>query len=188
MDTGAKFTKKRYNIGLGEDHDVVDGSESGDKLGASLFLENRAGVALEGLHAGIGIHRDDENIALVPRGIEIADVAYVENIEAAVGEDDALAAAAMLIEQSISDLRERIILAEVSMRSFVCRRGGGGADGCVEFALVAVAVPRFMTTMPPAKLARCAASRNVAPAARASVKTAMTVSPAPVTSAASSEP
>jgi hypothetical protein len=51
-----------------------------------------------------------------------------------------------------------------------------------------VAVPRFITTRPPAKLARRAASSKVAPAASASVIVAMTVSPAPVTSAIWSDP
>ena len=46
----------------------------------------------------------------------------------------------------------------------------------------------FITTMPPAQLARRAASAGVAPAARARVKVAITVSPAPVTSATSSVP
>ena len=53
---------------------------------------------------------------------------------------------------------------------------------------VAVAVPRFITTIPPATLASCAASNGDAPAASASVIVAITVSPAPVTSAISSEP
>ncbi|MNC92434.1 hypothetical protein D3C83_88610 [compost metagenome] len=51
-----------------------------------------------------------------------------------------------------------------------------------------VAVPRFMTTMPPAKFASRAASSNLAPAASASAIVAITVSPAPVTSAISSLP
>ena len=51
-----------------------------------------------------------------------------------------------------------------------------------------MAVPRFMTTMPPATLASVAASSAGAPQASASVKALMTVSPAPVTSAISSVP
>ena len=53
---------------------------------------------------------------------------------------------------------------------------------------VTVAVPRFMTTRPPATLASRAASTGEAPAASATVKALMTVSPAPVTSAISSVP
>jgi len=48
---------------------------------------------------------------------------------------------------------------------------------------VAVAVPIFMTTTPPAKFASSAASSGEAPDASASEKVARTVSPAPVTSA-----
>ena len=51
-----------------------------------------------------------------------------------------------------------------------------------------MAVPRFITTNPPAKLASKAACRKLAPAASASVNAAMTVSPAPVTSTAWSDP
>ncbi len=48
---------------------------------------------------------------------------------------------------------------------------------------VTVAVPRFMTTTPPATLASHAASTAPAPDASATVKVLITVSPAPVTSA-----
>ena len=51
-----------------------------------------------------------------------------------------------------------------------------------------VAVPRFITTMPPAKLASRVAEAVSAPAASAAVKVAITVSPAPVTSTTWSEP
>ena len=53
---------------------------------------------------------------------------------------------------------------------------------------VTVAVPRFITTTPPATLASQAASAGAAPAASATVNALMTVSPAPVTSAISSLP
>ena len=47
---------------------------------------------------------------------------------------------------------------------------------------VTVAVPNFPTTIPAARLATAAASFMVARTAKASVTTAMTVSPAPETS------
>src|SRR5208283_4073404 len=54
--------------------------------------------------------------------------------------------------------------------------------------LDAVAVPRFITTRPPAKFANRVASAVSVPAASAAVKVAITVSPAPVTSTTWSEP
>ena len=83
---------------------------------------------------------------------------------------------------------------------FICdaAQGGEGKDlgrfqfptrtACLSSGDETTAVPFFITTSPPAKLARRAASRNVPPAARTAVKTAMTVSPAPVTSTMSVDP
>src|SRR5262249_2889941 len=51
-------------------------------------------------------------------------------------------------------------------------------------SLVTTAVPRFITTRPPAIFAMCAASQGFAAQASASVYAASTVSPAPVTSTA----
>jgi len=92
VDVGLQFFEEFFDVGLGENYDVVDGAESSDEKGAGLFVENGTAGALERTNAGIGINGDDEEIAFGLRGAEIAGVADVERIEDAVGEDDALAA------------------------------------------------------------------------------------------------
>src|SRR5438132_14079705 len=61
--------------------------------------------------------------------------------------------------------------------------GGDCSMACNNSCRDTVAVPRFITTIPPASFAKWAASSMLAPAANAAAKVATTVSPAPVTSA-----
>ena len=60
VDVGAQFFEQLFYIGLGENHNVVHGAESGNEYGAGLFVEDRAARALERADAGIGIDGDDE--------------------------------------------------------------------------------------------------------------------------------
>src|SRR4029077_5479593 len=108
-----------------------------------------------------------------PAGLaEIPDVADVQHVEAAVGEDDALALGAQALRPP---------------RRFLDRHGPSLVPRAwISSSRVTVAVPRFMTTMPPAMLARVAASVGAAPEAGASVNAPMPVSPAPLTSPLSS--
>src|SRR5262249_26974660 len=127
--------------------------------------------AFEARHRRVGVDADEQDIAQCARGLQITDVTDVQQVEAAVGEDDPLAVGS----KAVGELRR---LRDRQLPPIDCRSSVG----------VTVAVPRFMTTMPPAMLASVAASRAGAPHASASVNTLMTVSPAPVTSAISSVP
>src|SRR6266849_4448006 len=91
VNVGAQFFEKFFDIGFGENDDVVYVAESGDEKGAGVFVENGAAGAFEGADAGIGIDGDDEEIAFGFCSGEIAGVTNVERIKDAVGEDDALA-------------------------------------------------------------------------------------------------
>jgi hypothetical protein len=92
VDAGAQFFEKSFDVGFGENHNVVYASESGDEKGAGLFVENGTAGAFQLADARIGIDGDDEEVAFGFGGGEITCVADVESIEDAVGEDDALAA------------------------------------------------------------------------------------------------
>jgi hypothetical protein len=92
VDVGAQFFEQLFNIGFGENHDVVYDAESGDEKGAGLFVENGAAGAFEGPDAGVGVHGDDEEIAFGFCSGEITGVADVDRVEDAVGEYDALSA------------------------------------------------------------------------------------------------
>ena len=92
VDVGVQFFEQFLDIRFGENYDVVDGSEGGDEKGAGLFVEDGTAGAFQRASAGIGVDGDDEEIAFGFRAGQIASVTDVERIEAAVGEDDALAA------------------------------------------------------------------------------------------------
>jgi len=70
---------------------VVDGGEPGEHLGALLDVEDGAAGTLQPPHRGIAVEPDDEHVAERPGRGEVAHVAGVEEVEAAVGEHHALA-------------------------------------------------------------------------------------------------
>ena len=53
----------------------------------------RAGRAFDPPHAGVGVQRQNQDIAKIARLFEQADVAGMQQVVAAVGEDDCLALA-----------------------------------------------------------------------------------------------
>ena len=92
MDVWTQVFEQLFDVGFGENYDMVDNPESGYEKGAGLFVENGTAGAFERADAGIGIDGDDEDVAFGFCAGEVAGVADVERIEDAVGEDDALAA------------------------------------------------------------------------------------------------
>jgi hypothetical protein len=90
MNVWAERFEKALDVGIGKKDYKIDGAKRSDQLSASLFIENGAAGALQLSDAGIGIDSDDEEIALLLCTIEIAHMANVERVKAAVGEDDAL--------------------------------------------------------------------------------------------------
>src|SRR6185369_15779443 len=130
----------------------------------------------------IGIQRHDQLSAQLLRRVEISDVPDVQQIEATIREDDLLAIALPSLGAPTQLLaRNDLVVVFAHQRS---ARSIASINSCAE----TVAVPRFITTIPPAKFASRAADSVSAPAASAAVNVAITVSPAPVTSATSSVP
>ena len=77
--------------GLAERDHPVDGAQRGEHSHARRQWLNRAGVALEAAHRGVVVDGDDEPIAEGAGLLQIGDVAGMEQVESAVGHDDALA-------------------------------------------------------------------------------------------------
>jgi hypothetical protein len=71
-----------------ENGEVVDASEGGEDLGAVLLTIHRAGGTFQRADAGVAIHRDEERIAERARLLQVADVADMEEIEAAIREHE----------------------------------------------------------------------------------------------------
>ncbi len=59
----------------------------------SLFWNQRAACAFQLAHAGVAIHADDERVAEIAGLLEAANVAGMQHVEAAVGENDAASVA-----------------------------------------------------------------------------------------------
>src|SRR5947209_6253978 len=91
VDVGAKGQKEFGDGRLVEDYDVVNGAQGRDRLGALAFGDEGTVIALEASHLLVAVYADDEEVAEAARAFEVADVPDVQQIEAAVGEDDARA-------------------------------------------------------------------------------------------------
>jgi len=86
-----EILEQLFHIGFRENQDEVDSANCGDELSTGLLVEDRTASAFQVTKAGIGIHGDDKDVALAPGTFKVADVADVERVKAAVGENDALA-------------------------------------------------------------------------------------------------
>jgi len=98
VNVGPQLFQERFDIGFGEEHDVVYAAERCHELRARVFIENRPAGPFQIAHTGIGVHANDQNIAFAARAFEIANVPDVQRIEAAVREDDAPAMALVFLE------------------------------------------------------------------------------------------
>src|SRR5690606_1495596 len=90
LDEDIRAQKLEEVIGrvLVEDGDVVDERESREHADAAVLWDARAGRPLEPLHGGVRIDRDDEDVPEALRSIEDLMMAAMEEIEAAVREND----------------------------------------------------------------------------------------------------
>src|SRR5258706_6262743 len=159
-----------------ENGDVVYTRQRRQDLGALAFDYQRTQRPLDAPGGGVAVEGDDEEIAQVAGRAQIRDVAQVQQIEAAVGEDRALPG----VLARGDDRRQP---GEIVKRAHQpCTRVVTAAESS---SGVLVAQPMRRTTRPAAMLASSAASAIVAPATNASVNVAATVSPARVGSATS---
>ncbi len=145
VDIWMKVAQESAHVGLVENYDVIHGGESGNKFGPRLRGQNRAARTFESADTRIGIYRDDEDIAFTARAFEIAHVSRVQNVEAAVGEHDLFSAGAMLNEARSQIGARKNFRTRVHAPAVASPRIADSSS-----ARVAVAVPRFITTMPPA--------------------------------------
>jgi len=90
----ADFQDEGAHIGLGKNDDGIDGGESGQNLGPFISWNHRAALAFERTDGIIRIDRHNNLAAEFAGGVEIAHMADVQQIEAAVGQRDASTGAA----------------------------------------------------------------------------------------------
>jgi hypothetical protein len=123
VDIGPQFFQESFHGGFGKKDNVINAAQGGDKQRASLLIKNGATGAFQTTDTGIRVDANDENVTFLPGALEITNMAYVERIEATVGEDHALSAEFVLREV----LAERIACNDFgSGLTHNSRSGSGG--------------------------------------------------------------
>ena len=85
--------QQRRDGRLGKDDDVVDAAQRRDELGAIRRRQDRPARPLQRRRPIVVVDGDDEAVGLARGGLQVADVADVQQVEAAVGERDGAAGA-----------------------------------------------------------------------------------------------
>lgn len=85
---GLEFIDEVEGGVFGEEHDGVDGLEGAEDAGAFVLGVDGAGGAFEAFDGGVVVEADDEEVAHGGGLFEEGDVPAVEDVEAAVGEDN----------------------------------------------------------------------------------------------------
>src|SRR5208283_3732982 len=79
------------HVELGKNHDRVNVGQRGNDLGAFILRHDRPAFTFKRVHRFIGIDGDHELATQRPGSPQVAYVANVQKIEAAVGQRDVLA-------------------------------------------------------------------------------------------------
>ena len=121
---------------VAEEHDVVHAPQRVHQFGALGLADDRPIGALELPHRRVVVDRDDEHVGFLRGALQVPEMPDVQQVEHAVGQRDRLARGPVL-----RDAREQDVERD-DHRSPSRAARSSSRD--------AVAVPRFITTMPPA--------------------------------------
>jgi hypothetical protein len=91
MDVRAKIFEERLDTRFTKEDDVIHGAKRSDEKSSCIFIKDGTAEAFQSADAQIRVHSHDENVPFEAGAFEIADVADVKRIEAAVGENDLMA-------------------------------------------------------------------------------------------------
>ncbi len=146
VDVRTNLADDGAHIGLGKNHYRIHIGQSGEYLGAFLGRHQGTARSLQSPRRIVGIDGHDQTPAQRLRRMQVADMAHVHKIECAVCQDDPLAGATPF---------GNALLQFCTAQDFVSAQWGlvtGTADSstCSNSLCETVAVPRFITTIPPA--------------------------------------
>src|ERR1700730_11562032 len=96
VDVWKQIAEPRCNGLCAEDHHVLDGSKRGHEARSSRFIQDWASGTFQASYAGIAVYGGDQDVADLARGLQISDMADVQDIEATVSEYYLLTALFML--------------------------------------------------------------------------------------------
>lgn len=87
IDVGLGGIEKLHRSFPWKDAGKIDGLQGGKDTGAVRFAVDGSGGSLELVDAGVGIHANQQCIALISRLLEVGGMTQVENIKATVCHD-----------------------------------------------------------------------------------------------------
>lgn len=98
-DVGLESCDESQRVGFGKLHDVIDAGQCRQYFTA-LGVWNDGPICsfFERSDGGVGIDADDQDVAKIPGGLQIARVADMQEIKAAVREHDGLALPPMFVK------------------------------------------------------------------------------------------
>src|SRR5579863_9773321 len=99
VNVRTQILKQSFYVRLTEEQDIIDGAQCGDQRCAGDIREKGTPRALQVRDTGVCVHCNDQNVAFGTRTIQIASVAYMERIEAAISQHNFLADPPMLSEK-----------------------------------------------------------------------------------------
>ncbi len=97
LHVGMELGNQSAHIRLVENYDSIDIGEGCENFRAFAGRHGRPAFALKATHTVIGVDGDNKLATQRPRAAQIPDVPDMQQIEAAVGQDDLLAAAPPLV-------------------------------------------------------------------------------------------
>ena len=161
-----------------EKHDIINsGERPRDRCTIKLRVDG-ARLALQTAHGSVGVEAEHEAIAQSARLFQVTHMPRVQDVEAAVREDDALPRLAQDGAKALD-----FFLRYQHGRSPPCNHPAESSRTFFKSSsALTVAVPNFRTATPDAMFDSCAAAKGAAPPASARMKVATHVSPAPETS------
>ena len=92
MNSRPKYIEHAPDIRLIEHHDMIYASKRRDKSCAFAFIEDGTIRAFDCADRTVTVDRHDKSIAQLTGAFEISHMANVQNVKAAIGENDGLAA------------------------------------------------------------------------------------------------
>jgi len=93
MKIGTDFTNDRAHVLFWKDYDGVHIRQRRQNFCAFFGRHHRPPFTFQPAHGCIGVHRHNQLAAELARGMQVADVADVKQIETPVGQRDAIAGA-----------------------------------------------------------------------------------------------
>ena len=146
--SGRSVSSSRLDVVLLEDDHVVDRAQRGHEQRAVLRRHHGPALALQAAHRGVAVDAHHEHVGLRPGALQVADVAHVEHVEAAVGEGDRPPLAPRR-GHALAHLLERGRPWPARLPHWPARPASP-RTAATSSSAETVAVARFITTMPPA--------------------------------------